>query len=196
MIITIKSRGAKVKALENNLISEDSKKSSYRIKPSELSSALQQIYTETGIWKVKLIVEDKTEVGIKKETQLECLEQLTSKHLHILEKEKDIKKFFKAVGFKDEGNILYNLYVVMTELDAEFVEKVKKDGHGSMASIYAKAFRMCYALPKNVEVSPEYSILMNSIATWMKKNCKEYKKNIGYNIFLKLLLKHTGYKVY
>lgn len=196
MIITIKSRGAKVKSLEQNLISEDSKKSSYRIKPSELSGALQQIYTETGIWKVKLIIEDKTEVGIKKETQLEYLEQLTSKHLHILEKEKDVKKFFKEIGFKDEGNILYNLYIVMTELDAEFVEKVKREGRGSVASIYAKAFRMCYALPRNVEVSLEYSILIDSISSWMKKNCKEYKKNIGYNIFLKLLLKHTNHKVY
>lgn len=196
MIVTIKSRGSKVKSLEKNLISEDSKKSSYRVRPEELSDVLQQIYKETGIWKVKLIIEDKSEVGIKKETQIELLEQLTSEYLHILENEKDIKKFFKAIGFKDEDNILFNLYVVMTELDQDFVEKVKKENHGSVASIYAKAFRLCYALPRNVEASSEYRILMNSIASWMKKNLKDYKKNIGYNIFLKMLLKHTGKKYY
>lgn len=201
MIVVVKTRGNKVKSLEKKLISEDAKKSCYRIKDSDLIEVLQHIYLETGICKVKLVIEEPSDVGMKKETQLEYLERITSKNLYILEEDKDVKAFFKAIGFKDNSNILYNLYDAITKVEPDFVEKVKETNYGSLGSIYSAVFIELYPTVKKYysainTSSPEYKALQKSISTWMEKHCKERSKNIGYNVFLKLLLKHTGYKYY
>lgn len=201
MIVVVKTRGNKVKSLEKNLISEDAKKSCYRIKESDLIGVLQQIYLETGICKVKIVIEAPSDVGMKKETQLEYLERITSENLNILEKDKDVKAFFKAIGFKDNSNILYNVYDAITKIDSVFVEKVKEKNYGSVGSIYSTVFIELYPTAKKYysavnALSPEYKALQKSISDWMNKYCKERTKNIGYNVFLKLLLKHTGNKYY
>lgn len=191
MIITVKTKGVKVKALEKNLISKDSKKSSYRIESSQLDDALYHIYLETGIWKVKVIIEDPNEVGAKKKTEIGYLEHITYNYLHILEDEKDVKKFLKAIDFKDENNILFDVYTVLT--DKKFVEKFKFEYlNFSKNRIFSAAMREIYG-EETLNKSQE---LKNSISVWSKNNCKEYDRSIKYNVFFKLLLKHTGYEYY
>ena len=59
MIVTVKTKGAKIKALEQNLVSQGHKKSRYWIRDSELNEALRHIHDETGICKVKIELESK-----------------------------------------------------------------------------------------------------------------------------------------
>lgn len=191
MIITVNTRGAKVKALETCLIEEDSKKSSYRIEPSNLNNSLKYIYQETGIWKVEVIVEDSSELGINKETVKETafqyLERITSKHLYILKKEKDVKKFLKAIGYKDGSDTLYEIYRVM--VNEKNIKKIYDSYYFGKRSVYRLVLNHFFDKEK-------IENLKEDIAVWCKKYCKERDRSINYTAFIKLLLKHTSHKYY
>jgi len=192
MIIKVKANKI-VNGLE--LVTRDKKCTCYRVKPTELSKAIKTVYEQTGICKIKVIIEDSKEVlddesvtkKVKKNQQ-ELLELIVGEKIKILTEEKNVKKFFEAVGFEDAGDIAYKIYVGITKC-SEF--EIKNE-HNIYMCVWKKVFPHC----AHRDDSLEYLTLRASIKKWW--DTTEYTslyKILPYNQFMNFLLRNTGYEV-
>lgn len=195
MIIKVKSKII-VEGLE--IISQSSNSISYRISPIDFGRATKAIYVQTGALKFKVILEDSKEIlddesvsrKVKK-TQKELIAQVVGNKIKILTEEKDIKKFFKEIGFDDKDDIAYKLCIGVTK----YIDEYKRSYIGKH-HLLTYVWRKVFSDTIRREDSIEYCTLRNSIQMWWSKT--EYTslyKTLPYNQFLRFILRNTGYDV-
>lgn len=187
MIITVKTNGKEIEALSGNCVKHTAKKSQFSINAKDLSTVLAIIYSE-GYTRTKIDMEsqDKKELigEFNTKSPMEYLEHILAKEIKNLEKDKNVLSFLKEIKFpKDSCQNVKVIYDTLVEKNIELKTTTK-------AHIYIYACREGFG--NGVEG------LKDAIRKWVIKYYPDYIEHMGksvpYDVFLKLLLKHTGCK--
>lgn len=198
MIVKIKTNEP-VDQLYNYLIEQNSKRSIYTVKPEDLTTFFKEVY-EAGILKCKIEIESDDYVSQEvpeKMDYMQYLEFILKDDLEKLETTKNVKKFLKKINFEDKDNIVATVYKELINADDMEVASFSAKTFHQTSGIYFNTLKKVYG--EDIASIVQKS-LSGNIKGWLEKNHPEYKKYITkaipYTIFLKFLLKHTGYKYY
>lgn len=165
--------------------------------PSENMISFFASLRDKGIENVKIKFEEEDHfepqegitIGQKEHfTQVEYLEHILADQLMILREDKNIKEFFKRIGFVDDQNLYYKVYTLIC--DNHSTDKLPI----VIMSVLPKA-----RIGKGkASIAVKKRILKASLKTWLQKYdpcyTDAFSTGISYSSFIKVLLKNTDRK--
>ncbi|MDO4282197.1 MAG: hypothetical protein Q4D02_01050 [Clostridia bacterium] len=204
MIIKVKSDELKTDEIMGTLISKKKGKYVFRIESTLLYDIIVYLH-EIGIMKLKVEIEEEDNLKEQKHpivlkekpTCMEYYEFILRDYIPILEKEKDLDKFFNLIGFVDKCDIYKNMYERLCQITAEEEKVWAKHNFGNKTGLYYNSYRELYGDKKETDYE---EIMKSSLKNWLLRYYPDYRtyfrNGLSYISFLRFLLKHTDRKYF
>ncbi len=165
--------------------------------PSENMISFFASLRDKGIENVKIKFEEEDHfepqegitIGQKEHfTQVEYLEHILADQLMILREDKNIKEFFKRIGFVDDKNLYYKVYTLICD----------NDSTDKLSIVIMSVLPKTRIGTGKASIEVKKRILKASLKTWLQKydSCytDAFPAGISYSSFIKVLLKNTDRK--